>query len=162
MSLLAHQADYLNRFHAAHGPSDSSRFVGAFCFGDTEIMANALAELVLCGRKRATSSLAWAYEEEGAALPRVGDLSLVTDWAGNPLCIIATQAVVVLPFEAITADFAAREGEGDGSLAAWQQVHAAFFRHESAAAGRTFSSATPIVCESFEVIHRATDHIRTH
>ena len=56
-------------------------------------------------------------------LPKAGDLSVVTNWARTPLCVIETQRVEIVPYEEVSADFAATEGEGDGSLRYWQQAH---------------------------------------
>ncbi|MFD2115208.1 hypothetical protein ACFSTH_05540 [Paenibacillus yanchengensis] len=41
----------------------------AWHFDDNETSANALAELVLLGEKRATASSLWVYEKESAPLP---------------------------------------------------------------------------------------------
>ena len=58
----------------------------AWHFGDSERLANELAELVRLGRKTATSFLAWKLETEGWKVPSPGDLTVVTDWDGNPSC----------------------------------------------------------------------------
>jgi uncharacterized protein YhfF len=63
--------------------------------------------------------------------------------------VIETLAVEVLPFEAVTAEFAAAEAEGDGSLGYWRQAHRAYFGRECHRAGREFSEAMMVVCERF-------------
>jgi uncharacterized protein YhfF len=130
---------------------DEARFTGAFAFGDGAAMADELAALVLQGTKRATASALWAYEAEGEALPRPGDLSIVADGSGTPRCVIETLAVEVVPFREVTEAFAHAEGEGDRSLAYWRRVHRAFFTRELAAAGQAFDASMPVVCERFEV-----------
>ena len=55
-----------------------------------------------------------------------GDLSIVTDWAGQALCVIETESVVLVPFNEVSAEFAATEGEGDGSLEFWTEGHRAY------------------------------------
>ncbi len=87
-----------------------------FHFDDNESDANELAELVLRGEKVATASLLWEYGTSDKRRPQTGDLSVVTDWQGSPLCVIATSGVEVRAFEDVDADFAAAEGEGDLSL----------------------------------------------
>lgn len=57
-----------------------------------------------------------------------------------------------MPFKDVTADFAAAEGEGDGSLAFWRAAHAAYFTRECARLGRAFSEDMPVVCERFDVV----------
>ena len=147
-------AEFWRRFEAEAGGIDPARFYEAFYFGDSEAMANALADLVLQGRKRATAGLLWSFEQEGKALPRSGDLSVVTDWAGSPLCVIETLRVDVVPFVVVTAEFAAVEGEGDRSLEFWRREHASAFTRECARIGRVFNDAMPVACERFEVVFR--------
>ncbi len=154
MPIPAHLSAFWNEFAKATGGADEERFYEAFFFGDSEEMANELAELVLQGTKRATAGALWAYEAEGQELPQPGDLSVVTDWSGQPLCVIETQLVEVVPFCQVTAEFAATEGEGDGSLAFWQRVHREFFSRECAAAGRDFTESMQVVCERFAVRYR--------
>ncbi|MBV8034809.1 ASCH domain-containing protein [Roseateles sp.] len=131
---------------------DRHRFLEAFAFGGSEHLAATLAELVLTGAKRATASLAWVYEFEKRPQPRCGDLSIVTSWAGEPLCIIETTAVDVLPFDAVPEDFARAEGEGDGTLASWRVLHTEFFAGECARIDRVPSATMPVVCERFRVV----------
>lgn len=59
--------------------------------------------LVLQGIKRATAASVWALQAEGKQPPKPGDLSIVTDWGGQPLCIIETEAVEIVPFDEVTA-----------------------------------------------------------
>jgi len=140
-------------FAATRADDPSPRFKEASYFADTEASANALAQLVLAGRKRATTALCWAYEAEGQALPLPGDLNVVTDWQGKPLCVIETGRVDVVAFDAVSAEFAADEGEGDGSLGYWRQVHQAFFERECLRLGRTPDPAMPVVCERFALVY---------
>ncbi|MBI3231386.1 MAG: ASCH domain-containing protein, partial [Burkholderiales bacterium] len=116
MNVPAHVSEFWNTFAASVGGVDDKLFYEDFSFGDNEQLANSLAELVLQGTKRATAGLFWRFEAEGKRLPVAGDLSIVTNWAGKPLCVIETESVEVVPFNQVSAEFAATEGEGDGSL----------------------------------------------
>ena len=127
----------------------------AWHFCDNQADADELAELVLTGRKRATASALWSYEAEHEPLPRVGDFSVITDWSGNARCVIRTTAVEVVAFAAVSAEFAAAEGEGDGSLEQWREAHWAAFGRELAPSGRTPEPDMPVVCERFDVVFRA-------
>jgi uncharacterized protein YhfF len=145
-----------NEYGASVGGLDDTRFYEAFAFGDSDELAAELAQLVLSGAKRATAGSLWTFETTGKRLPAPGDLSVVTTWAGEPLCIIETRSIEIVPFHSVTAEFAATEGEGDGSLAFWQRAHRDYFTRECARLGRTFSADMPVVCERFEVVFRAT------
>ncbi len=140
-------------YAAAQGAIDEARFYEAFCFGDSAGMADHLGQLVVAGVKRATAGAVWCYEAEGKGIPKPGDLSVVMDSARRPLCIIETTRVDVMPFDQVTAEFAATEGEGDGSLAYWRQAHLEFFTRECERAGRHFSEDMAIACERFKVVH---------
>jgi uncharacterized protein YhfF len=155
MDIPPHVATFWQAFNAAAGEDCSARFFEAFHFCDNESDANTLADLVLAGVKRATASLVWSLEHAGDSPPRPGALSVVTRWDGVPVCVIETLAVEVLPFEQVGAEFAANEGEGDGSLAYWRRVHWEYFGRECARMGREPSQAMPVVCERFRLIYRA-------
>jgi uncharacterized protein YhfF len=124
----------------------------AWHFCDNQADADALVELVLAGRKRATTSALWTYEVEQEPVPRPGDLSVVTDWSGAGRCVIRTTTVEVVALDEVTEEFAATEGEGDGSLAYWHAAHWAAFSRELEATGRSPQPDMPVVCERFEVV----------
>jgi uncharacterized protein YhfF len=145
-------ADFWKRFEADAGSVDPTRFYEAFHFGDNEELANSLADLVLKGTKRATAGSLWSFEHEGKPLPQPGDLSVVTSWSDSPLCVIETIQVNVMPFNEVTAEFAAVEGEGDGSLEFWRQEHSNSFSRECARIGRIFNEVMPVACERFRVV----------
>ena len=107
MPIPPHVADFWLAYAQAQGGVDETRFYEAFSFGDCEELAESLAKLVLSGVKRATAGSVWSFEAEGKRLPAPGDLSIVTSWAGTPLCVIETLAVDVVPFNEVTAEFAA-------------------------------------------------------
>ncbi|MBL8967796.1 MAG: amino acid racemase [Spirochaetaceae bacterium] len=135
----------------------SARGYRAWHFCADEKNADELGRLVLAGKKRATASSLRAVEAEGEALPSPGDYSVITDWKGRGLCVIETTKVEVKSFGRVDAEFAAREGEGDGSLAFWRSAHREAFGAEHAALGLPFGEATPVVLEDFEVVFRPAD-----
>lgn len=141
-----------SRFQQAHPELAEGRGYTAWHFCDNEQDANELAQLVLEGRKRATAGSLWAYEAEQEALPEPGDLSIVIDWAGEAVCIIRTLAVEVTPFDSVSAEFAATEGEGDCSLEYWRDGHQRYFTRELESLGMQFEPTMPVVCERFEVV----------
>src|SRR5688572_23962892 len=74
-------------------------------FGNTSEMAKELLELVLEGKKTATASLVWFYEKNPQDAPVSGGLSVVTDFEGNPKCVVQTAEIRVLPFNEVDAEF---------------------------------------------------------
>ena len=122
-------------------------------FGDSAQLARELADLVLHGPKRATAGLLWDAEIDPTMTPVLGGYSLVTDRAGAPLLVIQTTRVDILPYGEVDADFAAAEGEGDGSLAYWRNAHWAYFSRRCAALGRAPSEDMPVILERFALIY---------
>src|SRR6266545_5035309 len=129
---------FWSAFTASIGHDPSDRFYEAFHFDDNAPSADELAALVLSGKKRATAALVWVHEAEGKPMPQPGALSVVTLFSGEPVCVIETSSFQIVPFCEVDADFAATEGEGDGSLAYWQRVHTDFFGRECQRLGREF------------------------
>ena len=154
MPIPAELAPFWSEAVKSHPGLDDARFYEAFCFGDNESLANSLAELVLRGQKRATAGLSWAFEAENKPIPRPGDLSVVTNWARQPLCIIETTAVQIVPFDQVTEAFARTEGEDDGTLVSWHKGHTIFFGRECARLGRTLIENALVVCETFRIVYQ--------
>jgi uncharacterized protein YhfF len=136
-------------YHASLGiEAPAEPIADHFC--DNENDANELAALVRDGVKRATAGALWSYEKAGQALPAVGGIFIVTNWAGVAICVVKSTKVSIIPFNEITEEHAQREGEGDKSLAYWRRGHLAFFENEFKRLGLTFSESMPIVFEEFE------------
>jgi uncharacterized protein YhfF len=157
MHLPPRHLNFWRAFAATRPDDPTPRFLEAFHFDDNQPSADELAALVLAGRKRATAGLLWAHDTETRPLPRPGDLSIVTNFAGDALCVIETRRVDVVPFSEVSAEFAATEGEGDRSLAYWRRAHTAFFDRECQRLRRPPAPDMPVVCERFEVIYRKDD-----
>ena len=145
-----HVSSYWQAFCTAAGVDPLQRY-DVFAFGDSPAMADELAMLVLHGPKRATAGLHADFAAEGEPLPVVGAYSIVLGGAGQPVCVIRTTDVGVLPFRAVDAAFAWDEGEGDRSLTYWRDAHITFFTRMCAARGVEFSEEMATVCERFEL-----------
>jgi uncharacterized protein YhfF len=142
---------YLDSLPAAH-PHRGAR-ADAFAFGDTVALADELAALVLAGKKRATASLAVEFESAGEPLPVVGSLSIILRGDKVPVAIIERIEVREVPFHAVDQAFASREGEGDGTLAWWQEAHRTYFTRVGRSHGKAFDENTPVICQSFQVVY---------
>ncbi len=151
--------DIWQAYCVAIGRDRSADFYEAFHFSDNEQGALELAKLVLAGVKRGTASLAWTYEHDGKRPPWPGSLSVMTDWHKKPMCIVETRTIESVPFEEVTAEFAAIEGEGDGSLRYWSEGHWAYFGRECQRIGKTPDPRMLTYCEQFDVVFRAPDTV---
>nr|WP_289038033.1 ASCH domain-containing protein [uncultured Allobacillus sp.] len=126
----------------------------AWAFGDSKEMADELAELVLEGKKTATSSNYTLYELEKEELPYVGLINIILDGDGNAVAIVETTSVEIVPFDEVTAEHAYLEGEGDRTLRYWRDVHEDFFKKEFEMINQEFNYKIPVVCERFELVYK--------
>jgi uncharacterized protein YhfF len=134
-------------------PDRSPRPLSSFYFSDNQHDADGLAKLVRRGKKRATSPSKWYFEIRGQPLPEPGDLHVVTNWAGVAQCVIRTSRVEIVRFDAVTAEHAAAEGEGDGSLDYWREAHWWYYQRELAGSAFTPGPDMPVVCEYFDLVY---------
>jgi len=122
----------------------------AWAFGDPSLpdLATKLALFVRDGPKRATAGLASEYEDENEPLPEIGDLSVILDGEGSPVCVIRTTAIETRRFGDVDEAFAWDEGEGDRSLEWWRRAHARFFERR----GNHIDDDTLVVLERFNLL----------
>jgi uncharacterized protein YhfF len=130
-------------------PSGPVRLDG---YGDSPALSEELLALIRAGAKRAGTSLLWACEADGEPIPHAGDIEIVLDHRSEPAIITRITVVSVMPFDEVTAEYAATEGEGDGSLEYWRRAHWNFFSRECRRIGREPAETMPVVCNTFEVL----------
>lgn len=137
-------------------PSDVAAKYTSFSadyFCSDEHNANICANLILRGEKQASCSMDYWYSHEGEAKPVVGHLQVVTNWHGDPVCIIEITSVSKCQYNEVTPEFAASEGEGDKTLAWWREAHWAFFSLECEELGIEPSEDMLLVLERFKVVY---------
>lgn len=137
----------------ASGTPLPSGYVSIDHFGDSAELSSALLALIASGKKRGGASLHAAYAAEKLPVPQVGEIRIVLDFTDKPVFVTRNIAVDIVPFNAVGADFAACEGEGDGSLAYWRAAHFDYFTRNCPELGLVFSEDMLVVCERFEVLH---------
>ncbi|WP_113626519.1 ASCH domain-containing protein [Pectobacterium peruviense] len=116
-----------------------------WAFGDSPELADELLQLVREGHKTASCGSYHAFKSEPS--PQVGDYNIILDGAGQPSCVIRTRSLTLVRYCDVTTEMAAKEGEGDKSLAFWQQAHQEFFEREG-----TFAPDMLLVFEEFELV----------
>ena len=113
-------------------------------FGDDKKLADHLKQLVLSGKKTATTGL-W---REGKTIPMKGQYAAILGNDGKRFCIIQYTAAEVKPFLAVEYDFIQKEGERDPDVETWREKHRAFFKSFS----DPFNDDSKVVCEEFNVV----------
>ena len=122
-------------------------------YGDSPELSRSLLALIRSGHKRAGTGLLWLHEHEGEPLPQVGDIEIVLNHDDEPSIITCVTQVEVLPYREVSAEYAAIEGEGDGSLDYWRTAHWAYFSRVCASVGKVPTEEMLVVCGVFEVLH---------
>ena len=123
-------------------------------FGDPRYAeyGNHVTELAIQQVKRATAHLAMDFELNQVPRREEGDYWVILWEDFTPACVLEIVKVEVRPFREVDDAFAAREGEGDGSLAYWRECHEDYFKQQLADWGRDWSEDLPVVLESFDLI----------
>lgn len=123
-----------------------------FNFCDNEKDAKECAQLTRDGIKQATSTSLWWFEKNNTDLPEVGNIYVVTDWYKIAKAIVEVVKVEQTPFNQITDEYAAIEGEGGKSLEYWKKVHWDYYSLEMEEFGEKPTEDMMIVCEQFKTI----------
>jgi len=149
------QKEFLSKYIKCLPPKQRlnhlSIIVGYFCADEES--ANTCSNLILSAEKTATCSMKYWYESGSEAMPKIGNLQIVTDWNGNPTSIIETTEVSECKFSEVTAEFAALEGEGDKSLKWWRKAHWDYFCATCQDQGLKPSKDMVLILEKFKVVY---------
>jgi uncharacterized protein YhfF len=122
-------------------------------FADTPEAATKVGKLVRDGIKTTSSSLLWGLEHLGLPLPKAGDISVVLDGNGDPLCIIEMVEVEIRPFNTVDEQFAFEYGEGERTRAFWLKDNWDFHSRWCREIGREPSETMPIVFQRFRLLY---------
>ena len=133
-------------------PSAPADLPAVFRFCDNQRDADACADLVVAGRKRATASSLVELERAGLRVPEAGHYAVITDWSGRARAVIRTTSVEIRKFSDVDEAFAIAEGEGDLTLEWWSAAHRAYFERVLADSGHRVDDDLQIACERFEVV----------
>ena len=130
-----------------------ARFLETFRVGDSEASANHGAQLILSGKKTATSCLLWEFEAANTPAPKVGNLSILLDGNDNPACVVETIEADIRGFDTADAAFARDYGEWDGTLSTWQEKNWAYNCRLCETLGKEPRRDMPMVFERFRVVY---------
>lgn len=122
-------------------------------YGDSAELSKELLDLIKSGRKRAGTGLLWAYEHDREPIAKTGDIEIVVDHRNQPALITRIVRSEIVAFNEVSAEYAAIEGEGDGSLEYWRKGHWNFFSRECMRIGMEPTETMPVICSVFEVLY---------
>lgn len=124
----------------------------AAALGDTGALADAHADLVVQGVKRAHATLKRDFEKDLDPLPQIGDHLVVLDAAGTPRAIVRTTHVELRYFNQIDDEFAFDAGEGDLTLRWWLTAHRQDFAERGEREGFEVHEKIELVLEWFDCV----------
>nr|WP_207186375.1 ASCH domain-containing protein [Rhodovulum sulfidophilum] len=116
-----------------------------FKFGDDPALSSALLSLVRNGKKVATCSALYEFQN-GEPSPEIGRRDICLDWDGTPAVVIETVELIQCRFDEVTEDMALAEGEDD-NLEGWRAGHRGYFERNGG-----FSPDMQIIWERFVLI----------
>jgi uncharacterized protein YhfF len=121
-------------------------------------MRQHLVELVCVGKKRATAGLlSLDYRDEGEVLEHVGEQLAVVDNDNRVAVVVVVDRIEVMPFSAVTWEFADAEGEGFTSVEHWRNGHRRFWSRQ----GAEVREDTEVACLWFHVDPSVTSQNET-
>lgn len=142
--------DFWQAFLEQTGTPENSYCNRCTYFGESEEESVEIMEQLLRGEKSAISHCVPHYIVTRSPMPKVGDYTMVTDYYGNPGCILKCTDVVIDPIGAIPAEIAEREGQG--GLEIWQQRKRQEFQALSQKSGFHYNDELPILMELVETV----------
>ncbi|MHB1252482.1 MAG: ASCH domain-containing protein [Acidimicrobiales bacterium] len=118
-----------------------------------------LVSAILDGRKVTTASLVLEYEIKHETLPCLGQRSIVVDSNNQPVCVIETVEVLIVPLGEVGYQHVMDEGEGHATVSDWRKGHENFWRNEEmtaslGGAAPILDDSTLVVLERFRVVER--------
>lgn len=119
-------------------------------FGESQEESVNILEQLLRGEKTAISHCIPHYIVTHAPMPKIGDYTMVTDFYGNPCCILRTEGVVIEPVNELGEEISARECQGNHE--AWLARKREEFRALSKRSGFHYNEGLPILMELVEVV----------
>lgn len=146
--------EYWNKFLTETGRSLDERCAGDMHFEAKGFVGDELISLVLSGQKTALflSFATFAIDQE--PLPVSEELYIILDRADNPVCVIETESVNIIPFNEVTWGMAQKEGE-DENLESWREKKREYLEDEGAILGFEFSMDIKLVYQTFKVVYKS-------
>lgn len=145
--------DFWQAFLEETGTPENSYCNRCTYFGDSEEASVNIMEQLLRGEKTAISHCVSYYIVTRSPMPKVGDYTMVTDFYGNPGCILKCVDVVIDPIGAIPEEVARQEAEGD--LEQWRGEKRREFKALSEKAGFHYNDELPVLMELVERVYPA-------
>ncbi len=136
------------------GLGDEAKYAGNFGFEAKGFAGAERLASLLAGKKTAAFFSYATFAVDNEELPVSDERYIVCGSGREALCVIKITGVQIVPFDQVTWEMAAREGE-DSSLEEWRERERENLEDEGAVVGFEFSPDIKLVYVEFEVAFRA-------
>lgn len=120
----------------------------SFELGAADEMRTRLNQLVLSGRKTASTGLLAVYAEEAEGVEYPGETLALLDKDGARAALIEVTRVALKPFGEVTWEHVEAEGEGHASVEEWRAGHRRYWDRM----GTPVDDHTMVVCVGFRLV----------
>ena len=145
--------EYWDKFLKEKCLDQEAKYAGVFGFEAKGFGGTERTAALLAGRKRAAFFSYASFAIDNEVLPVSDEHYIVLGADGSPLCVIKTTAVQVVPFDQVTMEMVAKEGE-DSSVEEWREKTRENLEEEGQVVGFEFSPDIKLVYMEFEVVYR--------
>ena len=128
-------------------------FTGAYGIGDAPKLKQELLNLILDGKKRASTSLVKESELEGWPEPEVDQYNIVLDGDDKPAAVIRTVSIRRCRFSEVDEEHAYWEGEDERTLESYIREHTKYYTRRGAAVGFEFTPDMEVILDRFELVY---------
>ena len=144
--------DFWSAFLEQTGAPENTILTGWTYFGNSEEASVAALGQLRRGEKTAVGHCIPAYIAARQRMPRVGDYTLVTDFYGNPGCILLTRDVVIDPLPAIPPALRQKE-RPELTPEQWLEEKQREFRALAEQQGFHYHAELPILLELVKMVY---------
>jgi uncharacterized protein YhfF len=130
-------------------PGEAARHFLPMFIGTTPDTADEGAAAILNGTKTLTSSPFWEFAD--GRIPFVGTLSMLLNGSRQPVAIVETTRIEIMPFNAISDELAFAYGEGERTAVWWRKAMGDWYRGSASRYGVEFREEAPIIWEWIKV-----------
>lgn len=128
-------------------------FADAFGFGDTPELRQELLELILEGKKRASTNLLIESKIMGYPSSKLGQYNVILDGEGRPAAVIKTVSLRKARFKDVDEEHAYWEGEGDRTVETYLKEHIKYYTRIGKTLGFEFHEDLEVEFESFVLVY---------
>ena len=143
--------DYWKRFLKETNRPQQCPYAGEMEFADNKEDSIYFLSQILSGQKQANFTTLKSFEIDMESLPKKGFYSILVDYLENPVGVIETVDVLIVPFNQITQEMAMWDGSSS-SLEEWRAFKKEEFIYDGQVMGYEFDESMPVVIDKFNLV----------